>query len=143
MTEADLLALANDGTETTIQLVSTAFAIVSAYIAGLFFFLGRAPFLLRFVSFCLLSITLAFFGLLAFGLFGVLEGADAAWRALPETATGVTSLGGERPPALRGFSIYEVTVLLGFSAFALVYVAMAYMTFIYRWRAPRGGSMET
>lgn len=135
MTESELLALATDGTETVIQLVSTAFGIISAYIAGLYFLLSRAPVALRLAAYLLLSICLAFLGVLALGLLGILGGADTAWRALETTTTGVRSLGGERHAALFGLSVYEIGAGLGFAAFTLVYLALGYMTFFYRWPA--------
>lgn len=133
MTEEELLGLAIGGTDAVVQIVATAFAIISAYIAGLHFFLGRSGLGLKAASFLLLSVALAFLGVMAMGLYGILGGTDAAWRALPEVASGVTSLGGERPPYLMGFSVYEVGAGLGFGAFALVYVALAYLTFVHRW----------
>lgn len=135
MGEGDLLSFALEGTNVVIALVSTAFGIISAYIAGLYFFLNRAPLALRLSAFALLSVTLAFMGLLAVGVLGMLAGADQAWRGLPATVTGVRSLGGERPEILFGLSIYEVGAGLGFGSFALVYVALAYLTFLYRWPA--------
>lgn len=133
MGEDALLELAMEGVGVVIALVSTAFGIISAYIAGLFFFLRRAPFTLRFAAFGLLSVTLAFMGLLALGLLGILGGADEAWRALESTVSGVNSLGGERPEILFGLSVYEAGAGLGFGSFALVYLMLAYMTFFYRW----------
>lgn len=133
MTEGELLDLAVSSTDTILQLVSTGFAFVSAYIAGLFFFLGKAPFALRFMGFALLSVALAFLGVVALGLLGILVGADDAWRELTNTATGVTSLGGERPAFLLGISVYEGGALLGFAAFGLLYLALLYLTFFFRW----------
>lgn len=140
MTESDLLALATDGTDAILQLVSTGFAFVSAYIAGLYFFLRKAPLALRLASFGLLSITLAFLGIVGLGLLGILFGADVAWREIGETATGVRSLGGERPAFLLGFSVYEAGAALGFAAFGLLYLALGFMTFFYRWPEDGGAS---
>ncbi len=134
MTETELLDLAIEATDNILQILSVAFGLVSAYIAGLYFFLNRAPFALRLAAFVLLSIGLAFLGVVAFGVHGILVGMDAAWRGLPATASGITSVGGERPAWLGGLSVYEAAVLLGFAVFALVYLALAYVTFIYRWR---------
>ncbi|MEM9726580.1 MAG: hypothetical protein AAF909_14115 [Pseudomonadota bacterium] len=134
MNENDLLSLATDGTEAVLTLVSTAFAFISAYIAGLYFFLRKAPLALRLASFALLSVTLSFLGIIALGLLGILYGADVAWRELDATATNVTSLGGERPDFLMGLSVYEAGAASGFLAFSLLYLALGFMTFFYRWR---------
>lgn len=133
MTEGQLLELSLSATENVLHVLSVAFGLISAYIAGLFFFLNRAPFTLRLIAFGLLSIGLTFLGVIAFGVHGILTGMDAAWREMPVTSTGIVSFGGERPASLGGFSIYEAAVLLGFSVFGLVYLALAYLTFLFRW----------
>lgn len=139
MTEAELLELSNEATSNILHILSVAFGLVSAYIAGLYLFLRRAPLALRFVAFVLLSIGLAFLGVVAYGVHGMLTGMDVAWRALPETASGIVSFGGERPAVLGGFSIYETAVILGFGVFGLVYMALAWLTFLYRWAAQERG----
>lgn len=136
MSEPDLMSLAVEGIESVLSLVSTAFAIISAYIAGLYFFLSRAPIGLRIAGFSLLTISLIFLGMMALGLYGLLNGADVAWRDLANTASGVTSLGGERPEWFLGLSVAEASLSIGFLAFGAVYAALAYMTFVYRWAEP-------
>ena len=142
MTEAELLELALEGTNGVLMLVSTAFAFVSAYIAGLYFVLRGAPFALRLAAFALISVTLAFLGVISMGLLGILFGADTAWRELGQTASGVTSLGGERPEFLLGLSVYEAGAVLGFASFGLLYIALAYMTFFYRWPETGRGARQ-
>ena len=133
MTEGELLELSQMATENILNVLSVSFGVIFAYMGGLYFFLRHAPFALRFIAFTLLSVALAFIGVVAFGVHGMLAGMDSAWRTLPENVTGIQSFGGERPAALGGFSIYEAGVMLGFSVFGLVYLALAYVTFAFRW----------
>lgn len=135
MTEAELLERSIEATDNILQILSVAFGLISAYIGGLYFFLHRAPFALRLVAFALLSVGLAFLGVVAYGVHGILTGMDVAWRALPETSTGIRSFGGETAPFLGGLTVYETAVILGFGVFALVYLALAHLTFVYRWAA--------
>ena len=59
-------------------------------------------------------------------------GAEHAWSKLGSTATGITGFGSERPDWLYGFSLYEASAVLGGLAFAAIYLAFAYLTFIYQ-----------
>ena len=133
VTEGQLLELSIASIGNILHVLSVAFGLIFAYIGGLYFFLNRAPLALRLIAFGLLSIGLAFIGVVTLGIHGILIGMDGAWRDLPITATGVVSLGGERPPILGGVSFYEAGVALGFAVFGFVYIALAYLTFGYRW----------
>jgi hypothetical protein len=62
MSEAELMQGVFSSIQVVISLFSTFFAMVSAYIAGLYFFLNRAPLALKFLAFFLLSIGLVFLG---------------------------------------------------------------------------------
>lgn len=136
MTEAEILDVRNETTGLVISLVSVGFGMISAYLAGLWFFLRAAPAFLRFVGFTLLSIGLAFLGVVGIGLHGVLLGTDTAWEKLPETATEIPSFGAVRSEALGGLTFYEAGAGLGFTAFGAIYLALAFMTFFYRWPKP-------
>ena len=62
MTEAEILQLSFSANEAIAGLFSIFFGIVSAYIAGLYFFLQNAPFTLRLIAFALLTIGFLFLG---------------------------------------------------------------------------------
>ncbi len=47
MTEADILSVRNELTDIVVSVVSVSFAMVSAYIVGLWLVLKRAPLILR------------------------------------------------------------------------------------------------
>lgn len=138
MTEAEILVLRGGLTGLVISVVSVSFGMVSAYIAGLWLFLKNAPFALRFVAFALLSVGLIFMGAMTWGLHELLLSTDRAWAKLDTTATGIPSFGGERPAFLGGLSIYEASAGLGLIAFGAIYLALAYMTFLFRWRGSGG-----
>src|SRR5262249_48045623 len=62
MSEAEMMQGMFASIQIVISLFSTFFAIISAYIAGLFFFLNRAPVPMKFLAFFLLSVGLVFLG---------------------------------------------------------------------------------
>ena len=133
MSEAEVLALRSAMTGLVISVVSVSFGMVSAYIAGLWLFLRDAPLSLRFIAFMVLSLGLLFMGAIAWGLHDLLLGTDRAWSRLPDPATGIPHFGGERPDMLGGLTLYEASAALGLAAFGAIYLALAYMTFGYRW----------
>jgi len=138
MTEADILSIRNELTGLVISVVSVSFGMISAYIVGLWLFLRQAPLVLRLLAFLLLSSGLAFMGVLTGGLNALLLGTERAWSKLGPTAVGIASFGGERPPFLRGLSLYEASALLGCAAFGAIYLALFHLTFLYRWPADDG-----
>lgn len=62
MNEASILQSLFDGIDAVLAVFSTFFAIVSVYATGFYFFLARAPLLLKSVAFSMLSIGLVFLG---------------------------------------------------------------------------------
>jgi len=133
MTEAEILAMRLGLTGLIISVVSVAFGMISAYIAGLWLFLRRAPLSLRALAFTLLSLGLLFMGIVMWGIHELLLGTDRAWFKLSKTATEFATFGGERPDHLQGLTIYQGGALLGLLAFVLIYLALGYLTFFYRW----------
>jgi hypothetical protein len=133
MSEAEILSIRNDLTGLVVSVVSVSFGMISAYIAGLWLFLREAPLALRLLAFALLSCGLAFMGSLTAGLNGLLVGTDNAWAKLANHATDIAGFGNERPSWLYGLSFYDASVGLGALAFGAIYVALAYLTFFYRW----------
>ena len=74
MSEAEVMQGVFSSVQVVISLFSTFFAMISAYIAGLYFFINRAPFALKLLAFFLLSIGLVF-------LAGAAIALDRAWQA--------------------------------------------------------------
>ncbi len=133
MSEGEILSIRNELTGLVISVVSVSFGMISAYIVGLWLVLRRAPFGLRVLSFLLLSCGLAFMGVLTGGLNALLIGTERAWSKLGATSVGIASFGGERPDILHGLSLYEASAALGGAAFAAIYLALFFFTFLYRW----------
>jgi hypothetical protein len=133
MSESDILQAAIQAAQAANSLFSVFLTIVSAYIVGLYLFLNRSGFGLKFFAFILLSISLAAIGLLAWNLQFLGEGIHEAWSKVPNKATGMETLG---PPILVKNAFTHGGVLVTAAAWVLgvlVYLALAHMTFIYRW----------
>lgn len=140
MTEADILTVRNDLTGIVISVVSVSFGMISAYIAGLWLFLKRAPLGLRLLAFVMLSMGLAFMGALTAGVNDLMAGTERAWQKLPEKATGIAGFGSEAPSWLHGFTLYDAAAALGGLSFFGIYLALFYLTFLYRWPSEERGA---
>lgn len=134
MTEAEILILRSGLTGLIISIVSVSFGMISAYIAGLWLFVRHAPLGLRLIAFFLLTAGLLFMGAITLGLHELLLSTDKAWATLDNPVSGISDFGGTRPDILLGLSIYEASAALGFAAFIGIYLALAHMTFIYKWQ---------
>lgn len=146
MTEAEILQLSFSANEAVTNLFSTFFAIVSAYLAGLYFFIHKAPATMKLIAFLLLTIGFVFIGQAMSGIEMRILGLVKAWDGLGETATGIAQLNNPSLPiplrdmlAATGlqFAVYDgnrLGIYLGWALSLLVYVALFYATFIYSWR---------
>jgi hypothetical protein len=137
MTESEILGSALQAAQASAAIFSLFFAIVSAYIAGLYLFLHAAPFSLRFIAFLLLSMSFAVIGGLALNMQYLGEGMHTAWLKLPQKATGMDVLG---PPIIVRSLFLDGRVAASWGAWLLggvVYLALTYLTFIYRWKPQR------
>lgn len=133
MTEAEILTVRNDLTEIVLSVVSVSFAMISGYIAGLWLVLKNAPLSLRLLAFFVLSVGLAFMGAMTAGINDLMLGTEKAWTALPANSIGIKGFGSEAPDWLYGFTLYQAASLLGATAFFAIYLALFYLTFLYRW----------
>lgn len=139
----DITQLRIMAADTVLSVVSIVFAIISAYITGLFFFLNRAPLLLRSLAFALLSIGIFFVGAIALAVSPVAGGLVGPNRAIdqPTAATISAIQRGDFTPAFSLMDIplgYLAGLIIGLTLFAAVYLALLYMTFFYRW--PKTGA---
>lgn len=138
MTESDILQAAVQAAQASAAVFSIFLTIVSAYLAGLYFFINQAPFGLRLIAFFLLSISLVTLGAFAYNLQWLGEGMHTAWQKLPQHMTGMDTLG---PPLIVQSVFLDGRVAGSLTAWAfgaVVYVSLAYMTFFYSW--PRRAS---
>jgi hypothetical protein len=135
MSEAEIVQAYLGSGQMVVGLFSMFFTMVSAYIAGLYFFLNRAPLALRVLAFALLSIGLVFLGAAAAIQQLLQNGLAAAWVKLPSPIFSIAALNDPLAvPLPGGWSLYDVGTLVGWIAAASVYVALGYMTFVYRWK---------
>lgn len=134
MTQAELLEGLFAPLQTILSLVSLFFAIVSGYIAALYFFLARAGLLLRLIAFGLLTIGLSFLGGTAAVVGSMQDGLLRARSALPAPVIPPGSLRNPMPLETGlPLSQQELGVVTGWIIGVAVYVALAYLTFLHDW----------
>ena len=135
MTEAEILQSLFASVEAVVNLFSTFLAIVFAYVAGLYFFLNRAPVMLKVLAYALFSIGLAFVGTAAIMQQRLQEQLFGAWDKLP---TPTLSLEGLRNPIAQSLplsvSFYEIGIAIAWVAALGMYLGLGYMTFLYHWK---------
>ncbi len=139
MSEADIVQSLFTAIQTVLGIFSMFFAIVSGYVVALYLFLAHAPIMLRLVAFGLLSVGLVFLGGTAAVVQRLQDGMFTAWRKLGSPYVDVADLRNPLPFPLRetyGFSQQELGVAIGWAVAVLVYLALGYMTFLYRWPPP-------
>ena len=117
------------------SLFSTFLGIVFAYVAGLYFFLNRAPVLLKLLAYALLSIGLAFVGTAALMQQRLQEQLLSAWANLPTPTISLEALRNPiAQPLPLGLSFYEIGIVVAWVAALGMYLGLGYMTFLYRWK---------
>lgn len=149
MTEAQIFELSFAANEAVAQLFSIFFGIVSAYIAGLYFFLRSAPLFIKIIAFALLTSGFMFLGASMSGIEARILGLIKAWEILGETATGIRHFDNPILPLpihdllqLAGVTLPHVdgsriSIYMGWGSAMLVYLALFYATFVYRWKDER------
>ena len=135
MTEGEILQSLFASIAAVVSLFSTFLAIVFAYVAGLYFFLNRAPVVLKLLSYALLSIGLAFVGAAALMQQRLQEELFGAWAKLPTPAVSLEVLRNPVAQSLPlGLSFYEIGIAIAWVAALGMYLGLGYMTFVYRWK---------
>ena len=134
MSEAELLQGLMGSIQVILSLFSIFFTLTSGYIAALYFFLHRAPFALRLLAFFLLSVGLVFLGGTAAVQQRIQEGLFAAWEKLPSAAIKVQAIRNPLTfPVVLPATWQEIGIVVGWVTATGVYLALAYLTFVYRW----------
>jgi hypothetical protein len=149
MTEAEILQLSFNANEAVTGLFSIFFGMVSAYIAGLYFFIHKAPPAIKVIAFALLTMGFLFIGQTMSGIEIRILGLVKAWAELKQTTTGIAQLNNPiLPVPIRDFfdgygfhlASYEgnrLGIYSGWLLSMLVYLALFYATFFYRWPGNR------
>ena len=112
--------------------LQAAFAIISAYIVALYFFLGRAPLVMRIVAFAFFSSTLAVLGLYLAGAKAYGDGIAVALAEMQDK-TSLSTLGKvvlwliNDPQA---YLLLYASLGIGLTA----YLTLFYLTFFYNWK---------
>lgn len=149
MSEAELLQLSFVTNEAMMAVFSMFFAIVSAYLAGLYLFLNRSPMPIKVLAFALLTVAFVFLGQTMAGIESRAEGIIAAWKTIENPVTGIHDL--EQLPlplplkmvvrdtqiASLSYDGFTAGAIMGWTVALAVYLALAYLTFLYRWPVPR------
>ena len=136
MNEAEILQNLFHAIDAVLTVFSLFFAIVSGYLAALYFFLASAPFLLRALAFTMMSIGLVFLGGTATIIGRLQEGLFGAWDRLERPIVPLQDLRNPVPDLhLGAMSQQQLGVAIGWSVAIAVYVALDYLTFVYRWPA--------
>ena len=145
MSEAELLQLSFQTNEAMMTVFSMFFAIVSAYLAGLYFFLNRSPQPIKVLAFALLTAAFVFLGQAMAGIESRGEGIIAAWKTIEAPLTGITDLSQLAIPlplqvmmrdtymSSLSYDGFTAGAIMGWIVALAVYLALAYLTFFYRW----------
>jgi hypothetical protein len=142
VTQAEILQALLESIHVVMSLYSMFFAITSAYIAGLYFFLARAPLALKALAYGVLSIGLVFLGGAASIQQKIQIGLHTAWAKQKGPIIAAEALRNPLPVAIPmppGWSHYDIGVAVGWLSAAIVYIALGYLTFFYRWPAQQRG----
>ena len=134
MTEADIANQIIQMMSLTLQGMGVVFSIVSAYVVALYYFLYRAPLILKLGSFLFFTLVTT---LLIFFTLGAFDHGAAINHALAALAQkGPLSPIGQAALARGGLGANSIDEKLRLSieaAFGLVYLSLLYLTFFHRW----------
>lgn len=136
MTESELLQGLFGGIQSVLTVFSLFFTLVSGYLAALYLMLKRAPLALRLVAFGLLSVGLLFLGGTAAVIQKLQDGLFAAWEKMPAPVIDVKSMRNPIPLELASalpVHQQQLGVSTGWAVAGAVYLALFYLTFVYRW----------
>lgn len=138
MSEAEILQGLFNAIGAVMAIFSLFLTMVSGYLAALYLFLHRAPLPLRALAFGLLSIGLLFLGGTATVIQTMQDSLFASWDKLPSPALDPELLRNPLPIAVAELLPVPLTqqqlgIGIGWAVACAVYLALAYMTFFYRW----------
>jgi hypothetical protein len=131
MSEAEVVAAFATLGQAFLAGLQASFAIVSAYIVALYFFLGRSPLPMRILAFAFFSSTLAVLGVYLAGAKAYGDGIAISLAEMQATAK-LSTLGNVVLWLMNNPHAYAlVYASLAIGLFA--YLALFYLTFFYRW----------
>lgn len=143
MTEGETIEQLIEFTSILLLGVSLIFSIVSAYVVALNYFIGSANFPARLASFAFMTLvlgmlmaTMAGASTTQAGLIARLHELDAEGHL---TAAGRAALANANPEITgvitrHVYSIDQIVLLCAWVGMGAVYLGLAYLTFLHRWR---------
>ncbi len=134
MTLGELTQGRIDAVSFILSLFSMFFTICSAYIAALYFFLGVAPLALRLLAFFVLTVSFLFLGGIAFTVSDLVEILVTNWEQADIPLSSQQTVREWLAQWGGSFQFYYIGALLGWGCAVTVYLALAYLTFGYRWK---------
>lgn len=149
MSESEILQLSFATNEAMMAVFSMFFAIVSAYLAGLYFFLNRSPATIKMLAFGVLSAAFIFLGQAMAGIESRAKGIINAWKSIPDPVTGIRDLEQLAIPlplqlvvdqhqmASLSYDGFTAGSVMGWVVAVAVYLTLAYLTFFYTWPRDR------
>jgi len=136
MSESELLQGLFGAIQSVLTVFSLFFTLTPGYLAALYLFLYRAPFALRLVAFGLLSVGLVFLGGTAAVIQQLQDSLFTAWDKIPNAAVNLKAMRNPLPLELAAslpVHQQQIGVATGWAVAAAVYLALLYLTFLYRW----------
>jgi len=136
VSEFEILQNLFSGIQSVLTVFSLFMTIVSGYLAALYLFLNRAPVILRMTAFVLLSIAFVFLGGTAAVIQQIQDGLFAAHAKIATPAIDLTLLRNPIPMVQADalpFHQQQLGVAIGWAVAGASYLALFYLTFIYRW----------
>jgi len=131
MTEIEFMNLSAQVLESSGVVTATSFTLVFGYLAGLYFFVGRAPFVVRSLAFAFFSVCMMWMWA---GLFAVVT----LIRTMMQTAEISISTGhtyvGMSDQMLVFWMNYNDAAMMGLNAIiGLTWLSLLYATFFFKW----------
>lgn len=141
MTEAEVVEQLVQFTHILLAGVSLIFSVVSAYVVALNYFIGSAAFLPRLGGFLFITLVLAMLVAVMMGAQSTQMGLIARLIELEAqgelTAAGravLANASAETGVTIAGYSVDEIIRWCVWGGLSFLYLALAYMSFLHRWR---------
>jgi hypothetical protein len=111
--------------------LGTAFTVVSAYVVALYYFIHRAPLILKIISFAFFTCVLIVLGILMLGAAIYTDALAVALLRIGEGGATSELIGAANVILNHDYAylLFGLTFAIG----AAVYLTLAYLTYFYRW----------
>ncbi|MBL8550693.1 MAG: hypothetical protein JNJ73_11985 [Hyphomonadaceae bacterium] len=141
MSEAEVVEQLVEFTNILLAGVSVFFTVVGAYVTALNYFIGQATFIARLMAFLFITVTMGMLAIVMVGAQFTQQGLIARLRELDQTdglsAAGRAVLANAAPGMAigGGASLDDVVRFALWTTAGLVYAALAWMTFVHKWKS--------